>query len=94
MNELLKDLIGNTCCIYLDDCLICSETDLEDVAQVLQRYRAAGLKANPKKVELGKDEVLFLGHILTPEGICPNFEKTAAVWDFKQPRICMMCAPF
>ena len=87
MNELLKDLIGNTCCIYLDDCLICSETfedHLKHVAQVLQRYRAAGLKANPKKTELGKDEVLFLGHILTPEGIRPNPEKTAAVWDFKQ----------
>ena len=88
MNELLKDLIGNTCCIYLDDCLICSETfeeHLEHVAQVLQRYRAAGLKANPKKTELGKDEVLFLGHILTPQGIRPNPAKTEAIWSFKQP---------
>ena len=55
------------------------------MAQVLQRYRAAGLKANPKKTELGKDEVLFLGHILTPQGIRPNPAKTTAVWDFKQP---------
>ena len=26
MNELLTDLIGQSCCIYLDDCLVCSES--------------------------------------------------------------------
>ena len=56
MDSLLDGLIGNTCCIYLDDCLICSETfddHLLHLRQVLQRYCDAGLKANPRQAILG-----------------------------------------
>ena len=88
MNELLKDLIGVSCCIYLDDCLVCSETfedHVRDLRQVLLRYRAAGLKANPKKSELGLTEVLFLGHVVDQHGIRPNPEKISAVQKFLPP---------
>ena len=88
MNELLKDLIGVSCCIYLDDCLVCSETfedHVRDLRQVFLQYRAAGLKANPKKTELGMAEVLFLGHVVSQLGIRPNPEKIAAVREFLPP---------
>lgn len=88
MNELLKDLIGISCCIYLDDCLVCSENfedHVRDLRQVLLRYRAAGLKANPKKSELGMTKVVFLGHVVDRHGIRPNPEKIAAVQGFSPP---------
>ena len=88
MNELLEDLIGQSCCICPDDCLVCSEsfTDhIRDLRQVLTRYRAAGLKANPKKSELGMKEVVFLGHVVDARGIRPNPQKISAVQEFQPP---------
>ena len=49
------------------------------------RYRAAGLKANPKKSELGMKEVVFLGHVIDARGIRPNPQKISAVQSFEPP---------
>jgi hypothetical protein len=83
-------LIGDLafCVIYLDDCLIFSETFAEHLAhleQVLQRFASVGFIANPSKCVLAADEMLYLGHILTPIGIKPNPIKIAAVREALPP---------
>ena len=43
-----------------------------DLNDVLQRLHAAGLKASPAKCEFGQEQLLYLGHLVTREGILPD----------------------
>ena len=40
---------------------------------------------NKEKCEFGKTTIKFLGHIISPEGISPDPQKTIAVKNMKQP---------
>ena len=74
--------------VYLDDILIFSETFEEHMTHlrtVLQRLEQVNLKLNPKKCCFGCQVVIYLGHILTPDGLKPNPERIAAVRQFATP---------
>ncbi|KAE9327482.1 hypothetical protein PR003_g16010 [Phytophthora rubi] len=88
MENVLVDLKWRTCLVYLDDCVVFSEdfpTHLIRLKQVLERFCAAGFKLKMKKCKWGRDQVAFLGHIVTPSGILPNPEKVKAVMNVKRP---------
>ncbi|OWZ09506.1 hypothetical protein PHMEG_00017784 [Phytophthora megakarya] len=55
------------------------------VRQVLERFRALGFKLKMKKCHWGRNQVAFLGHIVTPSGILPNPEKVKAVMNVARP---------
>ena len=71
MNKMFGHL-HKFCVVYLDDILISSKTPeehaehLETVLQILERE---GLYAKLKKCDFNKAELLYLGHILSREGI-------------------------
>ncbi|GFX64206.1 retrovirus-related Pol polyprotein from transposon 297 [Trichonephila clavipes] len=44
-----------------------------------------GLKLNISKCVFGVTELIFLGHLITPDGIKPLPDKVQAVLDYKQP---------
>ena len=74
--------------VYIDDVLIFSETLEDHVAhlkQVLGRLREANLKLKPEKCHFICQQVEYLGHILTPEGLKPNPAQVSAVRDFPVP---------
>ena len=57
---------------YLDDVLVFSETlqdHLAHLRQFLERITEAGLKLKPAKCHFVRQEVDYLGHIITPRGI-------------------------
>ncbi|KAE9025492.1 hypothetical protein PR002_g11181 [Phytophthora rubi] len=86
--NVLVDLKRRTCHVYWDDCVVFSSdfpTHLMRLKQVLERFRAAGFKPNMKKCRWGRDQVAFLGHIVTPSGILPNPEKVKAVISVARP---------
>ncbi|KAE9035302.1 hypothetical protein PR001_g6763 [Phytophthora rubi] len=88
MENVLVDLKWRTCLVYLDDCVVfCSDfpTHLVRLKQVLERFRAAGFKLKMKKCRWGRDQVAFLGHIVTPSGILPNPEKVKAAINVARP---------
>ncbi|KAE9030741.1 hypothetical protein PR002_g9816 [Phytophthora rubi] len=88
MENVLVDLKWRTCLVYLDDCVVFSEdfpTHMVRLKQVLERFRAAGFKLEMKKCKWGRDQVAFLGHIVTPSGILPNPEKVKAVMNVRRP---------
>lgn len=67
---------------YLDDILLISPTfekQLEDLERVFKRLRRFGLKANRDKCVFVRNEVKYLGHFITPEGIKPDPSKVAAI---------------
>ncbi len=61
------------------------EQCIERLAEVFQSLQDYGLKLKPSKCQLLKDEVLFLGHIVSGEGIKTNPGLLNDVRDWKTP---------
>ena len=88
MELVLKGLQWKTLLIYLDDVIIFSRTFEEHISrldEVFYRLSKAGLKLKPSKCNLFQSEVLYLGHIITSDGVKANPEKLAAVADWATP---------
>merc|ERR1712026_127309 len=75
--------------IYLDDILISSGTAAEHdrpLQEVFRRLSQAGLAINETKSEFYKEQLEFLGHVISSSGIRLSPKHTAAVRDYPQPR--------
>lgn len=82
IDDVLKELIGKICYVYIDDIIIYSKTEeshLRDVETVFSKLDEAGLKVNLEKTHFLDTSVEFLGFIVTPEGILPNPAKVKAI---------------
>jgi hypothetical protein len=89
MNNILSELIGNRCLVYMDDILVIGETLKEHNSKlraVFQKLREFNLKVEPDKCEFLKDELNYLGHVVTAGGVKPDNEKIKAVVEFPTPR--------
>lgn len=87
MNECLEGLRDQFCLSYLDDILVYSKTfedHVEHIRVVLQRLKQNGIKLKPRKCELFKHKVRYLGHLVTPDGYCMDPADTEAVRSFKE----------
>ena len=74
--------------VYLDDVIVFSQSlqaHLEHLTKVFACLREANLKLNPKKCEFMSEEVGYLGHIVTPQGLKPNQRNLDAVKEFPIP---------
>ena len=88
MTTVLAGLQWEICLVYIDDIIVFGRTFEEHVdrlSTVLDRLAAAGLKLKPKKCFLFRSEVWFLGHVVSPQGIQVNQEKTRAVTEWPTP---------
>ncbi|GFX63056.1 retrovirus-related Pol polyprotein from transposon opus [Trichonephila clavipes] len=86
MHEVLRGL--PFCFVYLDDILCYSENAEEHrfhLRTIFQRLSSYGLKLNISKCVFGVTELIFLGHLIIPDGIKPLPDKVQAVLDYKQP---------
>ena len=82
METCLGDLHLNWCLIYLDDIIVFAKTQEEAITRlgtVFQKLREVGLKLQPSKCELFKTSLLYLGHIVSEDGIRTNPKKVEAV---------------
>ena len=71
--------------VYIDDVIVFSRTledHLQRLRQVIQRISDAGLKLKPTKCRFIREEVEYLGHLITPHGLKTNPRLTAAVANF------------
>jgi len=79
MNIVLAGIQWSRCLVYLDDVIVVGRTfreHLENLGIVLQRLREANLRLKPAKCFLCRDEVLYLGHIVSRNGIATDPSKT------------------
>lgn len=89
MELVLAGLPWSTCMVYLDDIVVHGTSfkqTLERLDLVFDRLQAAGLKLNPKKCELFRNEVSYLGHIISGEGVKTDPVKTQTVQDWPTPQ--------
>ncbi|RZF47837.1 hypothetical protein LSTR_LSTR015541 [Laodelphax striatellus] len=71
MDNILASVKGAGCFVYLDDVVIASssiEEHAKRIDQVLGILENANLKANLEKCHFGKEEVQYLGHVVSAEG--------------------------
>lgn len=86
---IMADLISEgSSCVYLDDWLMTSKT-FQDHIQLLRtvflRLRYSGLKYRPTKNQLCKREILYLGHLITGEGVTVAPYNTEKIKKFPPP---------
>ena len=89
MHDCLGDLNMNWCIVYLDDIIIFSDTKEEHLKRleaVFQKLYAAGLKLKPSKCFFFREEIEYLGHVVSGKGIFTNPKKVEAVAKWPTPK--------
>jgi len=89
INDVLQSYLGDFCTAFLDDIFIYSNTleELkEQVYKVLKALSDAGLHLKPEKCHFHKQEVKYLGFIMTTNGIRMDPEKESCVLGWETPR--------
>ena len=87
MHVVLAGLIWEAVIVYLDDINVLGRTfeeTLENLSQVLERFRAYGLKLKPRKCALFHREVVFLGRVVDKDGVRMSGEDIKAVQDWQR----------
>ena len=88
MESCLGELHLNWCIIYLEDIIVFSwtpEEHLHRLKAVINKLKAVGLKLKPSKCDLFKQQVNYLGHVVSNEGVSTDPEKIKAVTEWPQP---------
>ena len=83
--------LGRCALVYMDDCLVHSPTleqHLLDVAEVLEIFRRRQLFAKSSKCEFGRQELGFLGHRLSKEGVSVDPRKVQSIVEWATPTSC------
>jgi hypothetical protein len=89
MNKVFMDELDKFVVVFIDDILIYSSTAEEHeqhLRVVLEKLRQNQLYAKFSKCDFWLEEVAFLGHVLTSEGITVDPAKIEAVKEWEQPR--------
>ena len=74
--------------MYLDDIIIFSDTKEEHLKRleaVFQKLAAAGLKLKPSKCFFFKEEMEYLGHVVSGKGISTSPKMVEAVTKWPAP---------
>lgn len=89
MEHILSGLNRELCLVYLDDIIVTGKSFTEHISnlrKVFNRLKGANLKLNPKKCQLFRKEVKFLGHVVSENGISTDTEKVQAVKEWPTPK--------
>jgi len=88
MNEILNEYLDIFWVAYLDDILIFSQ-NLEDhrrhVRTILRRVEETGLTLKASKCEFHTTEIVYLGYVISPQGLGMYEEKIRTIKEWKEP---------
>ena len=89
MHDCLGDRNMRWCIVHLDDIIIFSDTKdkhLKRLEAVFQKLAAAGLKLKPSKCFLFREEIEYLGDVVSGKGISTNPKMVEAVTRWPTPK--------
>ena len=90
METLLSDLLWKKCLVYLDDVVVFGKTFAEclsNLEEVIKRILDNGLKLKPKKCNLFKNTITYLGRIISPEGVKADPKKLESVESWRNLKV-------
>lgn len=88
MSHVLKGQNWKFVLVYIDDILVFSkdfDTHMQHLNEVFQRLREANLTLKPSKCQFGVNKVMFLGHILSANGVNTDPSKIDKIQNFPVP---------
>ena len=90
--QLMQSCLGNLhlhyCIIYLDDVIVFSKTPEEHFIRlraVFEKLKQVGLRLKPSKCEFFRQELTYLGHVVSKEGIQTDSKKVEAICKWPIP---------
>ena len=90
--QLMQSCLGNLhlqyCIIYLDDIIVFSKTQEEHLTRlraVFEKLKRAELKLKPSKCEFFKQELTYLGHVVSKNVIQTDSKKAEAICKWPVP---------
>jgi F0F1-type ATP synthase beta subunit len=89
MNHIFRDQLRKSILVFFDNILIYIRSWQEHVShldEVLRIMEAQSLYAKESKCEFGMAEMLYLGHIISAQGVQVHQEKIKAIMDWSTPR--------
>jgi hypothetical protein len=88
MDTVLAGLKWIRCLVYIDDIIIFSgdyQQHLQDIAMVLARLEEAGLTVKNSKCRFYYEQLAFLGHVVSQDGISPDPSRVEAIQHLSAP---------
>lgn len=89
MSVALSGLTFEQCFVYLDDLIVFGRSlDIHNkhLINVLERLRKVNLKLNPEKCKFLQKEILYLGHLVTADGVLPDSSKIEVLQKYPEPK--------
>ena len=89
MDDVLRKLIvEGKCLVYIDDVIILGknlEEHLRNIREVFETLLEAGCRVQLDKTEFLREEIEYLGYVVSRDGIKPNEKKILAVRRYPKP---------
>ena len=89
LTKVLSDMLFKSAIVYLDDILLLSRDFSEHynhLSMLFRKFRDANLRMNGKKCNFARDEVKYIGHILSAEGVRIDPSKTDVISSWPRPK--------
>ena len=97
MDLVLAGIQWSKCLVYLDDIIVQGrsfEEHLQHLVLVLQQLREASLHLKPAKCVLFRDEILYLGHVMSAKALPQIQLKPTRSHDGQPSPLQMKCNSF
>lgn len=89
MTLAMSGLTYDKCLLYLDDLIILGKSisnHNKNLVDVFERLRRINLKLNPSKCNFLRKELLYLGHIVSSDGVLPDPTKIDIIKNYPVPK--------
>jgi hypothetical protein len=89
MNHIFKDQLRKSVLVFFDDIFIYNRSWQENIRhldEVLSIMEAQSLYAKESKCKFGMKNLLYLGHIISAQGVQVHQEKIKAILDWSMPK--------
>lgn len=88
MSVAMSGLTYDKCFVYLDDLVVFGrnlDVHNRNLIDVLERLRKVNLKLNPEKCKFLKKDILYLGHLVSENGVLPDPAKVEILQKYPVP---------